>query len=1058
MRGPWRPIPTVAGPSCLFGLFLAAVVLARPAAAIELVSLGNGPSLIIEYDRDLQPIRKYTGLRKPVDITPIGADRLLLVDEAAHEVILTERNGTVLWRDPFGGNPLRARPRPGGGFLVTTPDRAIAVRDDRTIEWAVSVPGLRVAVPLPGGNILAASQDGQGWLTELTPGGRILWRSRPWAVRDETGEWRYEASGETYLAVLGLDVATDGTIFTSDVHANRFRLLTGTHQLLRDWIACFPLVTDTRFGPQGELVAVSPEGQGVWFGPPDGPGRTLSTDLPPWSAALTRDGTLLVGLEWHPENAMLEATAARSAPRREAPVWYRRASTVALVALFLSLCLCAIGLGPDLRRRLLARPPAAGLPSPGPAEEVEDRMSASPGPRQLPAFGPAAVRAGLLALLIAGGLFAWSGTRLLDTSEVRGGLGRIALGCVLAGAALRILGRLDGTTMVFSTFRPTEGAETPAGGTGAGRRTTMLGLSIASLAGCLLLQSRPEWMAGAIGFWIAAQVLAVGASLAGTEGAGTEASRHSEREGWGHLLTLAALLLASAASTFWEIGNFPDFVHHDHAIYGDFALRVTQGTFQPLFDLATTPLRLLAGAGAILLAGHEGWALRLTGATAGVLTVLATYLAGRALFNRNVGLIGAFLVSVNGVLLVHSRQPFLMEPVALFVFCLFLFVQGMKLQSRFCFCLSGVLAAWTLLVYWAALTLAPAGLLIAALLCLFQPRWVLSRRAGLTWFLLGATVAFAPMVRSMLSRNDLGNRISDLVVLFNPDGSIRWDAALWRSQTLRSFGAFVLYPDLSAWGISTGRPILSPVEIVFLGAGLVFLLSFRKTLAAAVLIPWIAVSVFLGSATLHDPPSYYHFLAAVVPVLLVCAVPLERLLDWSARWKRWWVRAASSSVLLASLAAAGAWQLDTAWALLRRPEPKNGTRVYNSDEKSLVARFIRENPDYRYYLVRSRSDVTCLNPVFLFFSSETDLSDLTGSLGEALPVPSVRPALGAAFVVLSSRIGDLAILRERYPTGREVPLYFRERRSPAMVFLVEAAAVERALSGNELPAPPGDQR
>ncbi|MBK9963945.1 MAG: glycosyltransferase family 39 protein [Holophagales bacterium] len=1040
------------GPPCLFGLFLAAVVLARPVAAIELVSLGNGPSPIIEYDRDLQPIRKYTGLHKPVDITPIGADRLLIVDEAAHEVILTGRNGTVLWRDAFGGNPLRARPRPGGGFLITTPDRAIAVRDDRTIEWAVSVPGLRTAVPLPGGSILAASHDGQGWLTELTPDGRIVWRSRPWAVRDETGQWRYAAPGESYLAILGLDVAADGTIFTADVHAHRFRLLTGTHELLRDWIACFPFVTDTRFGPQGELVAVSPEGRGVWFGLPDRPGRTLSTDLAPWSAALTEDGTLLVGFEWCRENAMLEATAARSAPRREAPVWYRRTSTVALVALFLSVCLCAIGLGPDLHRRILERSPAAGLPSPGPAEEVEGQKPASPSQRQLPAFGPAAVRAGLLVLLIAGGLFAWSGTRLLGMSEVRGGLGRIALGCLFAGAALRVLDRLDESKMVFSSFRPTERSEVPARGVGAGRRYTMLALSIASLAGCLLLESRPESMAGAIGFWIAAQVLVVGASLAGTE-----PSRNGEREGWGHLITLAALLLASAVARFWEIGNFPDFVHHDHGIYGDFALRITQGTFQPLFDLSTSPLKVLAGAGAILLVGPEGWALRLTGAMAGVLSVLATYLAGRALFNRNVGLIGALLVSVNSVLLVHSRQPYLLEPVPLFVFCIFLFVQGMKTQSRFCFCMSGVMAAWTLLVYWAALTLAPAGVLIAALLCLFQPRWVLSRRVGLTWFLLGATVAFAPMVRSMLSRNDLGNRISDLVVLFNPDGSIRWDAALWQSQTLRSFGAFVLYPDLSAWGVSTGRVILSPVEIVFLGAGLVFLLSFRKTMAAAVLVPWIAVSVFLGSATLQDPPSYYHFLAAIVPVLLICAVPLERLLAWSAGWKRWWVRAAVSAVLLASLAAAGAWQLDAAWALLRRPEAKNGAKVYNADEKSLVTRFIRENPDYRYYLVRSPVDLTCINPIFLFFASETDLSDLTGSLGDALPIPSVRPALGAAFVVLSSRIGDIAILRERYPTGREVPLYFRDPRSPAMVFLVEAAAVELALSRREPAGPPSGQ-
>lgn len=1054
---PGRMVSTTLGalrtPIGILGLLLTTAVVAAPVPPVETVPLGDGPSLIIEYDRELQPIRKYTGLRKPVDVTPIGTDRILLVDEAAREVILIERDGTVLWRDGFGGSPLRARPRPGGGFLITTPDRALAVRDDRTIEWAVFVPGLRAAVPLPGGSFLAASHDGQGWLTELSPAGRILWRSRPLAARDQTGRWRYEEPGETFRAVSSLDVATDGTVFTADVDAHRFRLLTGTHRLLKDWTACFPFVTDTRFGPSGELVAVSPEGRAVWFGLPDGPGRTLFTDLVPWSAAMTPNGTLLVGLEWRPENALLEATAARSTPRREPPIWYRRASVVALLALLLSVGLCAFGLAPDLRRWIRERSFAPRPALPGPADRGDGPPCSPPRWRKSLWLSPAVVRIGLLSFLIAGVALAWSGTRLLGLSETSGGLGRIASGCALAGAALRLLHRLDEPKIAFSAFRPAEQAEAAAGGTGARRRYAILGLSMASLGGCLLLQSRPASMAGAIGLWIAAQVLAVGASLAGME-----ASRRTEREGWGHRVTVAALLLVSAVARFWEIGNYPDFIHHDHSIYGETALRISQGIYQPLFDLSTTPFRLLAGAGAILLVGPEGWALRLTGAIAGLLAVLATYLVGRALFNGNVGLIGATLVSVNSVLLVHSRQPFLMEPVPLFVFCLYFFVGGMRSQSRFFFCLSGILAAWTLLVYWAAVTLAPAGLLIVVLLLLLQPRWVFSRRVGLVWFVLGATAAFAPMVRSMLSRNELGNRISDLVVFFNPDGSILWDAALWRSQTVRSFGAFALYPDLSAWGVSTGRAILSPVEVVLLGSGLVFLLSFRRTMAAAVLIPWIAVSVFLGSATLHDPPSYYHFLAAIVPVLLICAVPLERLLAWSAGWPRPWAWLAVSSVILGVLATAGAWQLDAAWGLLQRPRARSGVKVYNADVKSLVARFIRENPDYRYYLVRSRFDVTCVDPVFLYFSSETDFSDVTGSLGDTLPIPSVRPASGAAFVVLPTRLGELALLRERYPDGREVELRFRESRGPAVVFLVEAAAVERALDQRPRVSPQRVQR
>ena len=1041
-RGPWSL------PGLLLYAVLApvALVLAPPAAAIELVSLGDGPSLIVEYDRDLLPIRKYTGLHKPVDITPIGTDRLLLVDEGARQVILARRDGTVLWRDAFGGSPLRARPRPGGGFLVTTIDRAIAIREDRTVEWVVAVPGLRVAAPLPDGNFLAASNAGQGWLTEMAPDGRTLWRSKPWAVRQAAGPWRYEVQGETFLAVWGLDVAPDGTIFASDYNANRLRLLSRSHELLRDWIACFAHVADIRFGPSGELVVVSPEGHGVWFGPADGQGRSLLTDFEPWSAALTATGTLLVGLEWRPEHAELNATAARSASRPEATDWYHRGTTVALIALVVSAGILLLGLLPDLRRRFFRSSRPAEPAAIGRAEGPEGWTGGMPGRQPAPGYGSAWSRAGLLALLAGGALFAWSGTRLLGTPEVRGGLARIAVGSFLAGAALRRLDRIEGSETSFSSFRA-EATGAPARGDGVWRRWTLLALSIAFLGGCLVLESRPGWIAVAIGSWIAAQVLAVGASVAGTA-----IPRSGERKRWGHLIALAALLLGSAALAFWEIGNYPDFVHHDHSIYGDVALRILRGGFQPLFDLSASPLVGLGGAAAIALFGPEGWVLRLTGAISGVVTVLATYLVGRVLFNRNVGLIAAGLTGVNHVLLLHARQPFILEPVPLFVCCIFLFVEGLKRQSRSCLCAAGVVAAWTLMAYWAATTLAVAGLLIAALLCVLQPRWMLSRRVVLAWFLLGFTVAFAPLVRSMLMQNNLGNRISDLVVLLNPDGSIRWDAVLWRSQTIKSFGGFLLYPDESAWGIASGRAICSPVEIVLLGSGLVFLLSFRRTMAAAVLIPWVAVSVFLGSAALQNPPSYYHFLAAIVPVLVICALPLERLLAWSARWRRGGARGAAAAVLLGALVAAGAWQLDAAWDFLRRPPERNGSKVYNADERSLVVRFIRENPDFRYYVVRSHDDASCLDPVFLFFASDSDVSDVTRSLGEVLPIPSVRPAPGAAFVVLASRTGDLAILRGRYPRSCEVPLHFRGGARPAVVFMVDAAAVDLALSR---PSSPG---
>jgi len=999
------------------------------AVGLEVVPLGDGPSPIVEYDRDLHPIRRFAGLHKPVDITPIGSDRLLIVDEAAEQVILARRDGAVLWREAIGGAPLRARPRPGGGYLVTTAERVIAVRESRAPEWEVAVRGLRTAVPLPGGGALAASNDGQGWLTELTPEGRTVWRSPPRAARLASGEWVSTPATETFVSLWALDVGADGRIFTSDFDGGGLRLLDGSHHLLSEWkVPDFPHVTDARVGPAGELVAVSAEASAVWIGRPGGAGRRLDTDLTPWCAALTRQGTLLVGLEWRPEAEILNATAARSAPRPEAAAWYRSPVIVALVGLVVALAVVVSGLAPD-RRRATPAPAVA-------AERVE------PGEGPLPASGPLRARGVVLALAAAGALVAITGVRLLVSPLPAQGLWLLALGCLLAGAALQLLGRLEGEETALSSFAGPEPPGPTPSGAEALRRRAMAALAVAALAACLALESAPGSMAAAVGLWIAAQVLAVGASLVGKA-----PGRTSPRAGRGHGAALASLLVVTAAMRLWQIGDYPDWVHHDHSIYGDAALRLMRGEWQPFFVMdpqvhAIARPWMAVCAAALSVFGAQYWVLRLTGAIAGVLTVLGTYLLGKALLNRNVGLLAAALVGFNHVLLLHSRQPFILEPVPLFVFCVLLFVKGVKDGNRFGFCASGVLAAWTLMAYWASLSLAAAGAAIAVGLVVFRPRWMVARLTRAAWFLLGLAVAYAPMVASMLPPNAVTNRVSDLSVLLNPDGSIRWNAALWGTQTVRSFGAFVLFPDRSAWFLETKHAICSPLEVVLLGVGLVVLLTARRTAAALVLLPWIAVTVFLGSAVLPEPPSYYHFLAALVPAFIICAIPLERVLAWGTASRPRWTRIAALCGVLAALSGVGWWQVEDAWGHVRRPPKRNGWTVYNADEKSLVARFVGDNPEFRYYLVRSRHDVSVASPIFLFFAADSDMSDLTGDVAGALPVAPVRPAPAAAFVVLSSRAGEIATLRRRYPGGRELRLHFSDDAPPTAVYVVDADAID----------------
>jgi hypothetical protein len=89
----------------------------------------------------------------------------------------------------------------------------------------------------------------------------------------------------------------------------------------------------------------------------------------------------------------------------------------------------------------------------------------------------------------------------------------------------------------------------------------------------------------------------------------------------------------------------------------------------------------------------------------------------------------------------------------------------------------------------------------------------------------------------------------------------------------------------------------------------------------------------------------------------------------------------------------------------------------------VAARYVAEHPDYRYYLVRTRVDHSSASAGFKFFVANSDISDITTDLREALPVPPVEPAVGASFLVLPSRSSDADFVLEFYPNAERHVLH-----------------------------------
>ncbi len=989
-------------------------------STVPSVSLGHGRAKVVEYDLDLQPVRAWTGLEKPTDITPFPDGTILLVDEEMRRVMLLDPSGPPRWSEPIGELPARARPRPGGGYLVTSRDNVVlATRPDRTIEWSQTVPNVRTAVPLANGNILTASNDTHGWITELTPEGRTVWRS------DERSTEPGKERTLYFVSVWPLDAGADGTIFTAVFDGSELRVIGSDRKQVRK-IPGMAHTVDTRIGPQGELVAVSPEAYRVWIQRPNGQVETFPPPMRPISANLTPWGTILVGMTWEPERAALRATALRAEAGR-IPPWWKRGTPIPFLGV-----LAAFVIAGWLRRNEVRQLIAGGptLRSTGPSEPARATTTRA---RWVTALGVLA----LLVFFCLAVAMARSAIIAVESQWSSAAAARFLVGCALAGIALRLLNTLIGSTDTLSSFVPASWDAPNATPDRKGR--VLLGISLASILVCAILVAyRPSVQAVAVALWLAAQVLILAAAFPPRSSAPAERAPM-----WVHA-AMGLVIAAAVVMRFWQIGYYPDFVHHDHVIYGDEALNTLRGQWTPFFSRVYSvgrPTFIPLGA-ALEVFGHHYWVLRLMSAIAGVAIVWGTYLLATALFNWRVGLFAAALAMANNVLLLYSRQVYVLDPVAPFVFALYCAVIGLRRGSNFHWCLAGFLSAWALMGYYTSVTFVPVGGALLLYLLLFYPRRMWGCRAGLLWFLAGAVVVYLPMLAEEFRNPAVLYRARNILVFLKPDGSFNWDPQLWKHQLGASFGSIFFFPETAPWVVSTGQSVCMRYGSILCGIGATYLLLSWRSPATFLLLAWTVICIFLGCGTLPDTPTYYHMLAAVVPLMIASAVALERAVALTDRMRLVPTRALSWALALAALALVTTTQLQAVWRAVERPPPTDGLTVYTANARIMAARFIREHPEYRFYLVRSAAnvDATSDNEIFRFFAADSDVSDVSNDLTDVLPVPPVEPAAGAAFIVLPTRREDAKLISETYPSAKieEIIAHPTER---VWVYLVDAATV-----------------
>ncbi|RIK19201.1 MAG: hypothetical protein DCC51_09330, partial [Anaerolineae bacterium] len=294
-----------------------------------------------------------------------------------------------------------------------------------------------------------------------------------------------------------------------------------------------------------------------------------------------------------------------------------------------------------------------------------------------------------------------------------------------------------------------------------------------------------------------------------------------------HALAFMVLaLLVAAALRLPNLANIPPGVHYDEAAYGlnagDIGLRGDRPIFIPAFT-GREPLYLYLAGGMARALGNTLFALRLTSAFVGLLTIAATYWLGREMLaDRRVALLAAALLAVSFWHLLFSRLGFrvISQPLlqTLAVAALFRGLRGGRWSWLW---VAGLLIGLSAYTYLAA-RLFPVLLGFALLPLLLDPD---TRRLRARQLLLVALVAFLTAL--------------PLLAYFYYNPAAFWvrigqvapgeDSLNLSESLLRSLGMFFLRGDPYLRFNLPGRPLFDFVTGGLLLVGWLFcLLRYRR--------------------------------------------------------------------------------------------------------------------------------------------------------------------------------------------------------------------------------------
>lgn len=381
---------------------------------------------------------------------------------------------------------------------------------------------------------------------------------------------------------------------------------------------------------------------------------------------------------------------------------------------------------------------------------------------------------------------------------------------------------------------------------------------------------------------------------------------------------LIGVILLAAFLRLYQLETLPPGFHFDLAFNAFDIARLMQGELHIFFPANTgrEPLFLYLQAVPVLFAGLTPFALRLTSAFIGLVTIPLLYGFARSLFgSRPIGLLAALFGAISFWHVFYSRDGLrvvLAVPLTLLFFW-FLWL-AIRRVSRRDFVLSGTALALALYSYPSARLLPLATLLLVGFAAWAQPGRARGLIQGALISLLTVLILVLPLAVYFYGHPDEFFSHTLQVSLVSPD-AVNQNIldALW-GNARRVAGMFFITGDSGLIRNLPGRPIFDPFLAVFFLGGVALcardLLSPRagypERLRALVFAVWVGLSLS-ASLVSDDAPNFLRTLP-MFPVIMI-------LPAWACVWM--WARLQAGSIRTAYIVLLALGVTVSAWLTYR---------------------------------------------------------------------------------------------------------------------------------------------